>query len=46
VLLLDRIKVAANKRDVSCPSLIKMWLFENVGSVRWLRQGGQAAIFG
>jgi predicted DNA binding CopG/RHH family protein len=29
--LLDRIKVAANKRDVPYQSLIKMWLAEKVG---------------
>ena len=29
--LLEQIKVAANKRDVSCQSLIKMWLAEKVG---------------
>jgi predicted DNA binding CopG/RHH family protein len=30
VSLLDRIKVAANKRDVPYQSLIKMWLSEKV----------------
>jgi predicted DNA binding CopG/RHH family protein len=29
--LLDRIKVAANKRDVPYQSLIKMWLAEKLG---------------
>ena len=29
--LLERIKVAANKRDVPYQSLIKMWLAEKVG---------------
>ena len=29
--LLDRIKIAANKRDVPYQSLIKMWLAEKVG---------------
>jgi len=29
--LLERIKVAANKRDVPYQSLIKMWLAERVG---------------
>jgi predicted DNA binding CopG/RHH family protein len=29
--LLERIKVAANKRDVPYQSLIKMWLSEKVG---------------
>jgi predicted DNA binding CopG/RHH family protein len=29
--LLERIKVAANKRDVPYQSLIKMWLTEKVG---------------
>ena len=28
--LLDRIKTAANKRDVPCQSLIKVWLTEKV----------------
>jgi predicted DNA binding CopG/RHH family protein len=28
VILLERIKVAANKRDVPCQSLIKTWLAE------------------
>ncbi|NPD17755.1 hypothetical protein HOY34_21495 [Xinfangfangia sp. D13-10-4-6] len=31
VALLDRIKVAANKRDMPYQSLIKAWLVENVG---------------
>ncbi|MCJ1902154.1 BrnA antitoxin family protein [Paracoccus versutus] len=31
VALLDRIKVAANKRDMPYQSLIKAWLAENVG---------------
>jgi predicted DNA binding CopG/RHH family protein len=31
VSLLERIKVAANKRDVPYQSLIKMWLAEKVG---------------
>jgi predicted DNA binding CopG/RHH family protein len=31
VPLLERIKVAANKRDVPCQSLIKMWLAEKIG---------------
>jgi predicted DNA binding CopG/RHH family protein len=31
VPLLERIKVAANKRDVPYQSLIKMWLAEKVG---------------
>ena len=31
VSLLDRIKVAANKRDVPYQSLIKVWLSEKVG---------------
>jgi predicted DNA binding CopG/RHH family protein len=30
VSLLERIKVAANKRDVPYQSLIKMWLSEKV----------------
>jgi len=30
VALLERIKVAANKRDVPYQSLIKMWLSEKV----------------
>ena len=29
--LLERIKIAANKRDVPYQSLIKMWLSEKVG---------------
>jgi predicted DNA binding CopG/RHH family protein len=29
--LLDRIKIAANKRDVPYQSLIKMWLAEKLG---------------
>lgn len=29
--LLERIKIAANKRDVPYQSLIKMWLAEKVG---------------
>lgn len=29
--LLERIKVAANKRDVPYQSLIKMWLAEKIG---------------
>jgi predicted DNA binding CopG/RHH family protein len=29
--LLEQIKIAANKRDVPCQSLIKMWLAEKVG---------------
>jgi predicted DNA binding CopG/RHH family protein len=29
--LLERIKIAANKRDVPYQSLIKMWLTEKVG---------------
>ena len=29
--LLERIKVAANRRDVPYQSLIKMWLSEKVG---------------
>jgi predicted DNA binding CopG/RHH family protein len=29
--LLDQIKIAANKRDVSYQSLIKMWLAEKIG---------------
>ena len=32
--LLDRIKIAANKRDVPYQSLIKVWLAERVISVR------------
>jgi predicted DNA binding CopG/RHH family protein len=32
VSLLDRIKVAANKRDVPYQSLIKTWLAENTGT--------------
>ena len=32
--LLDRIKVAANKRDVPYQSLIKVWLSEKVDSER------------
>jgi predicted DNA binding CopG/RHH family protein len=32
VALLERIKVAANKRDVPYQSLIKSWLAEKVGS--------------
>ena len=32
VSLLDRIKVAANKRDVPYQSLIKTWLAEKTGS--------------
>ena len=28
--LLERIKIAANKRDVPCQSLIKLWLSEKV----------------
>jgi predicted DNA binding CopG/RHH family protein len=28
--LLDRIKIAANKRDVPCQSLIKVWLAEKI----------------
>ena len=31
VPLLERIKIAANKRDVPYQSLIKMWLAEKVG---------------
>lgn len=31
VALLDRIKVAANKRDMPYQSLIKAWLADNVG---------------
>ena len=31
--LLDRIKIAANKRDVPYQSLIKVWLSEKVDSV-------------
>ncbi|MBI4715097.1 MAG: BrnA antitoxin family protein [Nitrospirae bacterium] len=31
VSLLERIKVEANKRDVPCRSLIKIWLSEKVG---------------
>jgi predicted DNA binding CopG/RHH family protein len=31
VSLLERIKIAANKRDVPYQSLIKMWLSEKVG---------------
>jgi len=31
VMLLDEIKIAANKRDVPYQSLIKMWLAEKVG---------------
>jgi len=30
--LLDRIKIAANKRDVPYQSLIKVWLAEKVGA--------------
>jgi predicted DNA binding CopG/RHH family protein len=30
-VMLDQIKVQANKRDVSYQSLIKMWLSEKVG---------------
>ncbi len=30
VTLLESIKVAANKRDVPCQSLIKMWIAEKV----------------
>ena len=30
-LLLEQIKIAANKRDVPYQSLIKMWLAEKVG---------------
>jgi len=30
--LLDRIKIAANKRDVPYQSLIKVWLTEKVGA--------------
>jgi predicted DNA binding CopG/RHH family protein len=30
--MLDRIKIAANKRDVPYQSLIKMWLAEKVGA--------------
>ena len=33
VSLLERIKIAANKRDVPYQSLIKTWLAEKVGSV-------------
>jgi predicted DNA binding CopG/RHH family protein len=29
--LLERIKIAANKRDVPYQSLIKIWLAENAG---------------
>jgi len=32
VPLLERIKIAANKRDVPYQSLIKMWLAEKVDS--------------
>ena len=31
VMLLEQIKIAANKRDVPYQSLIKMWLAEKVG---------------
>lgn len=31
--LLDRIKIAANKRDVPYQSLIKIWLSEKVDSL-------------
>jgi hypothetical protein len=31
VSLLDKIKIAAHKRDVPYPSLIKMWFSEKVG---------------
>lgn len=31
VALLDRIKIAANKRDMPYQSLIKAWLAESVG---------------
>lgn len=31
VILLEQIKIAANKRDVPYQSLIKMWLAEKVG---------------
>lgn len=33
VTLLERIKIAANKRDVPYQSLIKMWLSEKVDAV-------------
>jgi predicted DNA binding CopG/RHH family protein len=33
VALLDRIKIAANKRDVPYQSLIKTWLAEKTGNV-------------
>ena len=29
--LLEQIKIAANKRDVPCQSLLKVWLSETVG---------------
>jgi predicted DNA binding CopG/RHH family protein len=32
VALLERIKVAANKRDVPYQSLIKIWLHEKIGA--------------
>jgi predicted DNA binding CopG/RHH family protein len=32
VTLLERIKIAANKRDVPCQSLIKTWLSEKTGT--------------
>ena len=31
--LLERIKIAANKRDVPCQSLIKMWLAERIDGI-------------